>query len=173
MKNNLSLKNIVALIAVILIWGYVFKTRFGFFNSESEVAQQTVTESYFSPKQYGKDTFELTLNNIDPFLKNLKHQNTTNSIYTSKKNSTPKTVVKKNVFHQKPLHIQWPKIAYYGYVKNKSKGKNQACIVAINSQVKTMHPLDEVNQVKLISVFKDSIIVTFNGEQKVIPKLLK
>ena len=68
MKKKFNIKNTFALVAVIVIWGYVMKTKFGFFNSDSDDTIVSVQESYFLPKKYTKDTFQLELAIRDPFL---------------------------------------------------------------------------------------------------------
>lgn len=170
MKENLSLKNIVALIAVVLIWGYVFKTRFNFFGSDTELAVSTVQESFYLPKQYGKDTFQLNLTNSDPFLKGIHYKKKqTNSSNQSNTFLNKKRIIKPSNNNTTKIK-SWPKLSYYGYVKNKSKGKKQACLVEINNVVHKMSIGDEFYSVKLINVFKDSIIVSFEKELKTIKK---
>lgn len=171
MKSNKNIKNSLALIGVILIWGYVFKSKFGFFTPDLDQESVAYQEHFFQPKKYSKDTFELSLAVYDPFLgkvaSNLPKYTTNQSNSSGNSNHKP-SFIKTNT--TTPATTSWPKIAYYGYVKNKSKGKQQACLVEINGVVNKMSLGEFVNDVKLTSIYKDSIIVQRGKEVKSIKK---
>lgn len=171
MKTQLNFKNTIALIAVLLIWGYLFKSKFNFFSDKNTDTLAPTQSNFVAPKIYSKDTFELALTNHDPFLSSKgssfkpKKQSNTNPSFQAKKNSIHlQNIVPKNTT------IDWPNIAYYGYVKNRTKGKKQACLITINKSLKKMTMGETQNSVTLTQIFHDSIKVTFNQTTKTILK---
>ncbi len=172
MKTQLNLKNTIALIAVLLIWGYLIKSKFNFFSNENTEAIAPTTSNFVSPKIYSKDTFALVLSDHDPFLSGNGY-----SHYTPQKpinanavnqNRTPIVQPQKLVTNNQP--IVWPKIAYYGYVKNRTKGKKQACLIGIDQAMHKMTIGETQNGVTLTHIYHDSVRVTFNQMSKTIIK---
>ncbi len=170
MKDLLNIKNIIAFIAFAGIWGYVGKKYFSSLESEPPGENIAIKQSFFTAKNYSKDTFELKLSLRDPFLNgktsffnpNTVTQNQTNHTDKPKQNPQPLPFVK-------PLPVSWPNISYFGYVKNKVKGK-QACLVKINQQNHKMFVGDKISEVFLVNAFKDSIIVKYNENFKTVKK---
>lgn len=169
MNKKFNIKNVLALIAVIVIWGYVMKTKFGFFSSDTNDTIVSVKDTYFLPKTYAKDTFELSLTTKDPFLGGKSYTAAVNYLPKQSANTNggyrptklfPTNVIKTTV---------WPKISYYGYVKNRTKGK-QACLIQINTRTNKMFLGDKKNDITLTAIFKDSVIVQFGKEIKTIKK---
>ena len=166
MKSNLlNTKNIVAFIALILIWGLVIKNKFGLFSNDTNLS---VNNSYDVPikNNYLKDTFQLVLTGRDPFL-NSKIKNSTN--HSVKKQFNKTHVPQKKITPPIIKNIKWPSIKYYGYVKNKTKGK-QACLIKIESNLYQMHKGNIKQNIELVQIYKDSIQVKFNQEFKTILK---
>jgi len=114
---------------------------------------------------YGLDTFELKLTAKDPFLGGSRFLPKINSY--SEINQLSKQNIQKNIVPVK--NVKWPNIAYFGYVKNRTKGK-QACLVQINGSISKMFLNSKNNEVVLKSIYKDSIKVGFNDEVKTIVK---
>jgi len=166
MKKSLNIKNVIALLAVLLVWGYLMKSKFGFFETQDEY--NSYSEYSITPlmKQYNKDTFELKLTTKDPFLggKNFKVKSNSNL----KTNLQP-SLHSKNKVTPVVSKKRWPNIAYFGYVKNRTKGK-QACLVQINGSTSKMFLNSKNNEVVLNAIYKDSIKVGFNDEVKIIVK---
>jgi len=166
MKKSLTIKNVIALLAVLLVWGYLMKSKFGFFETQEEY--NSYSEYSITPlmKQYNKDTFELELTAKDPFLggKNFEVKRNSNL----KTNFQP-SLHSKNKVTPVVSKKKWPNIAYFGYVKNRTKGR-QACLVQINGSTSKMFLNSKNNEVILKSIFKDSIIVNYYGEFKTILK---
>ena len=170
MGKKFNIKNTFALIAVLLIWGYVVKSKLGWFGSDS-TDNALASNFMIAPiKNFTKDTFQLNLNPRDPFLGGKKFVQSTAVSGVNNNNSA----ALKNVYpitRQKHTQasIQWPKIAYFGYVSNRNK-KNPACLIQINGRVHNMHKGDENNSVVLKSIYKDSVIVLFKEEFKTVFK---
>ena len=169
MKSNLlNTKNIVAFIALILIWGLVIKNKFGLFSNDTNLG---VNNSYDVPiikNNYLKDTFQLVLTGRDPFL-NSKIKNSTNHSVKNQTSSNKINAPQKNIKQPIIKNIKWPSIKYYGYVKNKTKGK-QACLIKIESNLYQMHKGNIKQNIELVQFYKDSIQVKFNQEFKTILK---
>jgi len=166
MKKSLNIKNVIALLAVLLVWGYLMKSKFGFFETEDEY--NSYSEYSITPlmKQYNKDTFELNLTAKDPFLGGKNFKVKSNSTH----NSQSRSRLKVQSISQPIKDIKrWPSIAYFGYVKNRTKGK-QACIVQINGSTFKMFLNSKNSEVVLKTIYKDSIRVSFNDAVKTIFK---
>ena len=161
MGIKFNLKNTIALVAVLLIWGYVVKSKLGWFDSGDSDVMAPTSFSIAPIKNYAKDTFELNLNPRDPFLGGKQFVQNTN-ITTSNTNniSAPKNTNLGIDLKNLKTSLKWPKIKYFGYVSNRNK-KNPACVIQIDSRTYNMHKGDENNGVILKSVYRDSIIVLF------------
>jgi len=167
MKSLINIKNGFALLLVIVVWGYVMKSKFGLFDSNDTSLITHVEEFNFSSQNYSKDTFKLELSSRDPFL-GTRANNVNHNRHVGAK------VSKKNQHQISKLEKQtsvksWPKLSYFGYVKNRSKGK-QACLIQINGQISKMFLGSKINDIQLKLIYKDSVVVLFNGENKTLLK---
>ncbi|MGV6862283.1 MAG: hypothetical protein ACWA41_10955 [Putridiphycobacter sp.] len=172
MKTQLNLKNTIALIAVLLIWGYLIKSKFNFFSNENTEAIAPTASNFVSPKIYSKDTFALVLSDHDPFLsgKGYSQYKPQKQINTNGVNQNRTPIVQPQKVMPDAKTMVWPRIAYYGYVKNRTKGKKQACLIGINQSMQKMTMGETQNGVTLTHIYHDSIRVTFNQTSKTILK---
>lgn len=123
----------------------------------------------FSTGNSMKDTFLLVLPNKDPFLDvkfsrtNLNPTNDMGSVGLNKKiNQSPPI----KVLPQKTL---WPKIQYYGFVKNRTKD-HQLCVISVDNKLQKMAIGESFNNLKILDASIDSLKIQFLGEIKSIPK---
>lgn len=169
MNKTLNIKNVVALIVVFFVWGYIMKTKFGFFDSEDELTSNVEYSMTPTIRLYKKDTFKLLLSPKDPFLGGKSFEERSNSTPNTNR---PSILQLKNKVLPLKIEKKWPSISYFGYVKNRAKGK-QACLVQINGIISKMFLESKVNDVCLKKIFKDSITVSFNGKIKTVLKNIK
>lgn len=143
----------------LVVWGMIIYKIFFWTNAPQEliafvpntpVKKSTVTLS---------DTFELKLNYPDPFLKNEKRRFSTNVQTTKKTTATnPK----------KPAEtVNFPALKYNGLIK---KQENELAIITINGSSHFMKTGETANEVKLIRIYNDSIIVSFQNKKRTITK---
>ncbi len=105
------------------------------------------------------DTFELKLNYPDPFLKNEKRVISANT-QTAKKavEAKPKKSVET---------INFPAVKYNGLIK---KQESELAIVSINGSSHFMKTGETANDIKLIRIYSDSIVVSFQNQKRTIKK---
>jgi ADP-heptose:LPS heptosyltransferase len=108
------------------------------------------------------DTFELRLNYPDPFLKHEKRAAvkttapaTSQAVQTKPRKNTEAT--------------NWPAIKYDGLVKH-VKQENELAIVTINGSSNFMKAGETANDIKLIRIYNDSILVSFQNQKRTIKK---
>ena len=81
-------------------------------------------------------------------------------------NKAPKQAPPEKVIPQKTI---WPKIQYYGFVKNRTQD-HSLCVVNIDNKLHKMAVGESFNDLKIISATRDSLQVQFKTEIKSIPK---
>lgn len=145
---------------VFAIWVYVFYTLFGNKEKPDDAHHFVNSIPSIKVKEIPVDTFSIVSNYRDPFLdRNYISERTTNK-------STP--VVKPT-----PVTIQavtaWPKIAYFGIIKNQT-GNKQLALLQINGKQHRLQLNESVNEITLLKVTKDSVEVKFGKELKYIKR---
>ena len=143
----------IMIVVVACLWAYNIYRVFDNFSAEEEMQESySVNTSSFSPIMFRKDSFELELPDVDPFLKenNFKRKTTTNT------NSTTNNTVSSNKVKlpkEEKVPIVWPKIKYYGFVMNHDD-KTSLCLINING---TNHKVKRGQKVKNLVIENASI----------------
>ena len=161
-----KLRNKILYITVGILWLVIFYRTYQNYQIESDnelVQDKSYTSSI--PITFNKDTFDLILPNDDPFLRNLssfrrEHVNES----SNSNNSTQQTtiVVKEEVPEpNKP----WPTIEYFGFVKNRDQDKT-LCMLKVNGRNLQLAKGEFKNDVYISSVFRDSVHIVFEGEER-------
>ena len=127
-------------------------------NENSFVIKDSVAQ--FSSASQTLDTFSLVENYADPFLKKLVVEKNADAPHK-------KIVIKKQ--EQPKGEVKWPMIIYEGEIKNQKSSK-QLVMVKISGQDNLMKAGDAAEEVSLLSVYKDSIHVSYKNEKKTIKK---
>lgn len=130
-------------------------------NQELQVKRQP----NISPIQFNKDTFDLELPSKDPFLGN----NWTAEVKQENNVSQQKQKIEIKKEEIKPVAKKWPQIEYFGFVKNREKS-NPLCLLKIDGHQIHISKGQSHNGVVVVSAFKDSVYVVFDGEKKVVKK---
>ncbi len=146
---------------VIAIWLYVFYTLF-WNKDKTNIGTVPFTNSARQSKlmQIPLDTFSISAAYRDPFLdRNYVSERTTN---------IPTHVVK-----AVPVTIQattaWPKIAYFGIIKNQT-GNKQLALLQINGKQRRVQLNESIDEIQLITTTKDSVQVKFGKELKYVKR---
>ena len=140
------------------IWGTVIYRIFKTVRKEDTVQIKPVESKpgFFSLP----DTFSIVADYRDPFLgKRVLPQ-------SPKKVTTP--VVKPKPEPMVSM-VKWPAVSYSGIIKNKSTDKELA-LVKIDQKEFIMRTGEVMQGVQLSKIFKDSIVVLYQKEKKVIAK---
>lgn len=163
MKN----KNItyVLLFLVLVIWGTILYKIFFYTESEAEAFSLDKTNlTKITPDT--TDTFSLSLNYSDPFLKeNVRSNYIPKSTSPTRKNSHVKPTTIKN--NPSTPQVVWPKVKYEGLIKSNN---NSTAILSINGATQFLKVGDSFNDVKVESITKDSVIVSYHKNCKTIKK---
>lgn len=163
--------NIILILVVLALWGTIaYKSIYRFFPNEIDNPSITNSNLSINLQKIKKDTFALQPLNRDPFLdkslqteKKIISTNNSNVVIPKAKITKPPKVVV-----AKPIPV-WPTIAYYGYIKSYQKSE-ELVLVKINNQLEKMRKNQNIEGVKILRVFKDSIEVTFNKQKRYIVK---
>ena len=162
-------KNIIALVLFVAVWGIIISRLWE--NSQIEEALEETQSNYsnlsYSPLMFNKDTFELVLPDVDPFLKKSTSKFSSSNYMPSTTTSSPKVTKKEEPKVQK--NVPWPSINYLGFVNNRSEN-NPLCLIKINGQVCRMSKGDNQNDVSLVKVFRDSVYIVYKGEERTFRK---
>ncbi|MBC7387687.1 MAG: hypothetical protein H7329_00610 [Opitutaceae bacterium] len=151
-------------ISVLVVWGLIF---FRFFNSESDedLSPIQTNNHYTKIDKNEKDTFELILNYRDPFLgqlaeiRNNSDANRKNDGKIKKlKTTKPKVVI---------APIDWSFVSYLGTIYGK-QSKKKLAILRINESEKMVGNNDKIGDLVILKVGKDSVLVSFLGNRKVL-----
>jgi hypothetical protein len=157
--------NIALLLLVVGLWGTVgYKTINQYFFSKEFTFKDIKTTNTYNITKIEKDTFHLENIPRDPFLN--KSSQILNQNPVVKKTYLPPKVLNKPVFVPK-LIVNWPLVAYYGYIKSKDKTE-ELILVKIDNKLQKLRKNSEVNGLIIKKVFNDSIEVFFNNEKKII-----
>jgi len=170
MKKNLKY---ILIPLVLLIWALVFYEFFSYSGSDTQLSN--IPQKKPPTKNLVSDTitYELDLDYPDPFLKNSGLITELSDQATTMPMPTPQIVPAKPIVH---ITNQLPEykrktILYGGQVINE-KNKQITAILKIDGKNKLMSAGEEINSVKIIKIFPDSIIVSENQENRTILKTL-
>lgn len=163
-----KLKTRLVLVLVLIIWGFNIYRTYQNHVSEELIAEAEsgYTNLSFSPMMFNKDSFELELPDIDPFLK--KQSKSVNHTSSSSQNVTSnqyanKTKVNKVV--QPVVQKTWPQIKYMGFVKNRDQDKT-LCLIQINNRMSKVGKGEEKSGVYVSNVYRDSVHLVYSGEER-------
>lgn len=155
--------NIVLFILVLSVWGailYNIASRY-FINNENQ--SFTASSNYNSKIRITqKDSFELVNPKRDPFL-NVEHIEK-KPVVTVKSKKIGDYIKEKKL----PSNNKAPVIHYFGYITTESN-QSTALLKIDNKKVKLVLN-QEHDGVKLMKMYRDSIVIAFNKEHKVIIK---
>lgn len=146
----------ILLIVVGIIWVQVFSRIKGtWFGEEISASELTRTSHPIAPK--AKDTFDLNANYRDPFQ---------GGAYTQEKEIDPDKEKEFERLKPPPQRVFWPKIRYYGIVRNTESTKPLAIVNVDGVQLMLRKGEEIFNGIKLTVVGRDSILVSNKNEKR-------
>ncbi|HLA55567.1 MAG TPA: hypothetical protein VK623_05685 [Flavobacterium sp.] len=158
MKKKL---NVILIIAVAVLWGTViykyvsqyFAKGIAVYESHQPVSEKVAT--------WQKDTFEIMPLKRDPFL---------NVAYAAPHQVHRQSNVRiKTRQKPAPVHVDFPQLNYFGYLKSKDKS-GELVLLKVNNKLTKLHVGESLDGLKIVKIYKDSVKVSFNGEIRGIKK---
>ena len=149
---------------IILVWGFVFYQLFSYFFSSPTFAKEE-NIPVINIDEIKTDTFSIVADYRDPFLGSKtglkQHAN-----YAVKKNTNVHKTAKKT---PDPVDKAWPPLKYKGMIKNNNSNRRVG-IIEINGKENLVREGDVVHDVKVITINKQSVKVSFQKENRIITK---
>lgn len=164
MKNNKKTIYILAPL-VLFIWGMIVYRILNFSSDDEEMQiSKGIGVNISNDNQI--DTFKLYLSYSDPFLsKDYLFQRDIQEDFNEEEEDKNGKVQAETAFKNPLQNAFWPKIEFLGIAMNTQDGK-KVVVVTINKKEYLMSENDAYENVKLIEVFKDSLIMEFNNEKQ-------
>jgi hypothetical protein len=159
MKNRKLLYLLVPL--TLFLWGMIIYRILSRVNKDTEVTGILPLTGKYSPENQVEDTFTLVADYSDPFLERNLISSASNTGTNVRLNDAPKEYIQ--------IQIPWPEIRYGGMILNKSTN-NYLYLVEIDHINHLLKKGDQIGQIKIAKVFKDSITVQFKNHNKTIFK---
>lgn len=153
-------KNTIAIVVVLLIWGYVGLKLLDYFGAEDNAVVYEAPAENTLEVLFKKDTFDLYLNYEDPFLRTRPKARRTSS-------NAGKSIVGKKPGKPKPVEKPkpWPEISFNGMIQR--SGSNQPLgMLNIDTRSYLVRAGDYVSGVKVVSLSSGSVELEYNGETK-------
>ena len=161
-----KVRNKILYVAVACLWGIaIYRTFKNQQIKEENESFKVVSVPPISPIQFNKDTFELELPSHDPFLST----SWTPSEKFENQNPSDKIQKVEPVEIVKPIEKVWPKIEYFGFVKNRNKNST-LCLLKINGRQIQLSKGQKHEGVFVANTFRDSVLVVYDGANKMIRK---
>ena len=146
---------------ILLVWGFVFSQRYGYFFSEPTFVHEQLEEKV-NISEIKQDTFSIVADYRDPFLgKRITLKKRTYLASTTNKNSSRKKTVNPE--------MAWPTITYNGMIKNNNSDRRVG-IVKVNGNEYLVKEKDVVSEITIVSIGKNSVNVRFQKENRTITK---
>lgn len=160
----------ILIVVVAGLWGYnIYRTVENYqLKTESEEERERIPMS-FAPVMFNKDTFELSLPNQDPFLKDQSGWRSTLTVNRGNTNPAPtqvKPVEQKSI---QAVSEPWPKIKYYGFLKNHEQ-EHKLCMLNVDGRNYRLATGAEKDNIKVLQAYPDSVVIGFNNSIKTFSK---
>lgn len=157
--------NTILITVVAGLWGYnIYKTIENEQLSD-EYLQATIDQSNnITPILFKKDSFDLELAQVDPFLKTNRFKRNSTTVQPQIaviKDKKPKVIVP--VKEEKKL--EWPIIQYFGFVRNHD-AKQPLSMLKVGNAIHKIKAGNSIDNIYVKAVFRDSISLIFEGETR-------
>ena len=169
---NKKTKNIIGIAVFLLVWAMLISKLYNNSQVEDviEEAETKFSSNSYSPLMFNKDTFDLELPDLDPFLKKTDRKRNRPTVSNANQQSTPiQTSHRKIDKNTQQETAKWPQVQYLGFVNNLSQN-NPLCLIKINGRLVKMSKGKEEQDVRLTKVFRDSIYMVFGKEERTFKK---
>lgn len=143
---------------VLLIWGMVIIRIFFHGSEDIQREPQALADVIEREKNNAPDTFSLSLDYPDPFLKR--------NVVVYRKVAVKKKPAPKK---EKKRKIKWPSVAYGGMIKNQASDLSLA-MVKVAGKDKLLQEGDAIGLLQIDKIYADSIRVSYESNEKIILK---
>ncbi len=150
-------KNIILGILVIFVWGLIGYKVLSYFNDSSNLDLPNVNPVKSAGIKVKKEKFRIDASYSDPFLKEVKVK-TSNTRNTQNYNEYTN-------YQTANIQVSWPAIVYSGIIETTDKN-NRIGLLKINNSNFLVKNQDSLMNVRVISVYKDSISLRYSNEIK-------
>lgn len=151
----------ILLPAVVILWSIIAYKVIQHTNGPNEVA--VLPDPYKNDLLERKDTgFTLLADYEDPFLKGYRIFRPAVQAVSETRPGSAGTPVNQS----KPV-IKWPDIQYGGLIINRDNA-SELYLLRINNVNNLMRPGDQLQNIQLVQVFRDSVVVRSEGEYKTV-----
>lgn len=144
---------------LVIVVGIISKCSGGSSNKQDIYVPKVSVQSTTTNYKIAKDTFELNLENKDPF----------NASIAFKKAEGNTPVKSKAVKTQPDKELVWPRIEYYGFVKGK-QNVDKMVLIKVNKALLRKREHESIADLKIVKAYSDSIIVSLNQNHKTIKR---
>jgi hypothetical protein len=153
--------NILLLILVFVIYGGVFSKLFGKKQLEVKASDYNYSFNTQIPKfDIKRNSFDINSVEKDPFRINKKSKQL-NTVSKGNKSTNPTQNIKKK---------SWPRISFFGFVKNDLKFTRLA-LVKVGNKLYRKREGEVIDNITIVKVYSDSIKLKFENENKIITRL--
>ncbi|MCK8482228.1 hypothetical protein [Psychroserpens algicola] len=156
--------NILLFILVLVIYGGVFLKLFG--KKEVQLNDSFINTTFtkqVSGSEIKRNDFDISTIKSDPF--GISKRRNKKQVETTKTKNTAFSSSKKT-----ELIKPWPKVTYYGFVKNNSN-KTKLVLVKVNSKLYRKREQETIDDIRIVKAYNDSIILSKDNETKTIKKV--
>lgn len=152
--------NVFLIILLVIIWGVlVYKFLFPYLGKQTNEFIVPTSANMNSYKLFKKDTFELRLNKVDPFL---------NTSYKVKAHKVKPAAIKSKR-RSEIVKKTWPSVNYFGFVKS-HKHNSKLALLRIDGKLFKVHVGEAIEEVKILTIKSDSIQLQFAREKRYVKR---
>lgn len=148
-KAQNRIKRYMLIVGVVAIWGIIVYKVIEFLQPDNPADSAL---SYPGKQAQQRDSlpkdYTLRLDYADPFLK---------------ESSDHAQAVEIATVAPQPIKPQWPNLRYNGYIKHEEK---VSAVLEINGSYKIVGTGDEINDIKVLHIYEDSISLSYKNESK-------
>ncbi|UTW62097.1 hypothetical protein KFE98_19130 [bacterium SCSIO 12741] len=153
---------ITLLIGVVAIWGLIAYQILAPASIEDDNLTFAMNRPVAQVSEEKREVVDLQKNYADPFFKKMAYQPPSNPIQPVTQKKRAKPVI------AKPVKI-WPPVVYNGTVKNHTTG-NLYAFFEINGRKEALEEMEEFESIKVLKIWKDSVLLEFENQQRTIHK---
>ena len=161
--------NILLLIAVLGLWGsvlYRLVKNYMVANENSKLVEQRTAS--IPVTKLKKKSFEFKPLNRDPFLGRVYSSNTIEKKHKIVNKVVGEPKIKSDVSNFDRV-VSFPNIQYYGVIQS-SQSNKEVILIKINGQLVRLSKNGESGGLKIKQVYKDSVVVTYSKQTRVIKR---
>jgi hypothetical protein len=159
MKKNIT--QYILFATVIFIWGYVLFKIYKSLNAKDEFVNRKEIQRDTTNEYSETDSFTIAKFYPNPFIEvigdelgqgNYEEQNNEEDNYIAS------------------IPLKWPKIEFMGIISAKKKTEKKTILLRIDNADYLVKNSEEIKQIKILAVYRDSVMLQFKNEKKTLKK---